>query len=169
MPPLNELSAVLLIAGAGLAGLVLIPLGLPGLWVIVLGILGYGWLTDFQTMGVGLLVLILGLALAGELAEAWIGFRFAQRYGGSKRAGWGALAGGLIGAIVGVPVPVIGSVIGGFVGAFAGAALFEYSRARHSETAARAGLGAVLGRAAAVGIKMGVGLVMIVLALWAAA
>jgi uncharacterized protein YqgC (DUF456 family) len=168
MPPLNDLTAFMLILVIGLAGLALIPFGLPGLWVIVLGIIGYGWLTDFTTMSAGFLVLILGLALAGELLEAWLGFRFAQRYGGSRRAGWGALVGGLIGAIIGVPVPIIGSVVGGFVGAFAGAALFEYSRARRSETAARAGWGALLGRAAAVGIKMGLGLVMIVLALWKA-
>ena len=166
MPPLNDLTAFMLILVTGLAGLALIPFGLPGLWLIVLGIIGYGWLTDFTTMSAGFLVLILGLALAGELLEAWMGFRFAQRYGGSKRAGWGALVGGLIGAIIGVPVPILGSVVGGFVGAFAGAALFEYSGARKSETAARAGWGAVLGRAAAVGIKMGLGLVMIVLALW---
>ena len=168
MPPLNDLTAFMLILVTGLAGLALIPFGLPGLWLIVLGIIGYGWLTDFTTMSAGFLVLILGLALAGELLEAWMGFRFARRYGGSRRAGWGALVGGLIGAIIGVPVPILGSVVGGFVGAFAGAALFEYSSARKSETAARAGWGAVLGRAAAVGIKMGLGLVMIVLALWKA-
>ena len=165
---MNDATAVLLLVGAGLAGLLLIPFGLPGLWVIVLGILGYGWLTDFRTLGVGLLVLVLGLALAGELVEAWVGFRFAQRYGGSSRAGWGALAGGLVGAIIGVPVPLVGSVIGGFVGAFVGAALFEYSRARRSEGAVMAGWGAVLGRAVAVGVKMGLGVVLVVVALFVA-
>lgn len=164
---MNDLGVVLLLL-AGLAGLVLIPFGLPGLWVIVLGILGYGWLTDFRTLSAGFLVLVIVLALVGELVEAWVGFRFAQRYGGSRRAGWGALAGGLIGAIVGVPVPVIGSVIGGFVGAFLGAALFEYSKARHSEGAVRAGWGAVLGRAVAAGVKMGVGIVIVVIGVFAA-
>jgi uncharacterized protein YqgC (DUF456 family) len=154
----------LLLVGTAVAGLLLIPLGLPGLWVIVLGIVGYGWLTDFRTVSTWFLVTAIGLALAGELLEAWIGFRFAQRYGGSRRAGWGALIGGLIGAIVGVPVPVIGSVVGGFVGAFAGATLFEYSRARRSEGAVRAGWGAVLGRAAAAALKMALG---VVLAVWA--
>src|SRR5438445_710921 len=77
-------------------------------------------------------------------------------------SGWGALVGGLIGALVGVPVPIIGSVIGGFVGAFAGAALFEYTRARASGGAVRAGWGAVLGRAAAVAVKMGLGVVLVV-------
>ena len=83
-----------------------------------------------------------------------------------SRAGWGALSGGLVGAVVGVPVPVIGSVVGGFVGAFAGAALFEYTRARHTEGAAKAGWGAVLGRAAAAALKMALGVAMAVGALF---
>jgi len=165
--PLDS-TGVLLLLGAGLVGLLLIPLGLPGLWVIVLGILGYGWLTDFRTLSVGFIIVIVVLALLAEAFEAWVGFRFAQRYGGSKRAGWGALVGGLAGAIMGVPVPVIGSVIGGFVGAFAGAAVFEYARVRRLEGSAKAGWGAVLGRAAAVAGKMAVGIVMVVGALFAA-
>ena len=163
-----EFSPVLLLGAICVVGLLLIPLGLPGLWVIVLGILGYGWLTDFRNLSVGFIALAVGLAVLGEVFEAWIGFRFAQRYGGSRRAGWGALVGGLIGAIVGVPVPIIGSVIGGFVGAFAGAALFEYTRARQSGTAAWAGWGAVLGRAAAAAVKMALGLVIAVGALFLA-
>jgi uncharacterized protein YqgC (DUF456 family) len=154
--------AVVILVGTGLVGLLLIPLGLPGLWVIVLGILGYGWLTDFRTITTWFLILALGLALAAELIEAWIGYKFARRYGGSRRAGWGALIGGLVGAIVGVPVPVVGPVIGGFLGAFAGAALFEYTRERKSGSATKAGWGAVLGRAAAAAIKMAIGIVLVV-------
>jgi uncharacterized protein len=165
---MTDSGAILLLVATGLFGLVLIPLGLPGLWVIVLGIVGYGWLTDFQTMSATFLVVILVLAVLGEVFETWIGFRFAKRYGGSSRAGWGALAGGLVGAIIGVPVPIIGSVVGGFVGAFAGAAVFEYSRARQSGVAAKAGWGAVLGRAAAAAVKMAVGVVMVVWALFVA-
>ena len=168
MPALDATASFLLVLLIGLLGLALIPLGLPGLWVILLGILGFGWLTDFRTLGTALVVTVLLLALLGEAVEAYVGFRFAQRYGGSSRAGWGALVGGIIGAIVGVPVPVIGSVIGGFLGAFAGAALFEYSKARHSEGAMWAGWGAVLGRALAAGVKMGVGVVMVVIGLFAA-
>ena len=161
-----DFSPVVLLGAICVVGLLLIPLGLPGLWVIVLGILGYAWLTEFRTLSAGLVALAVGLALLGEVFEAWIGFRFAQRYGGSSRAGWGALVGGLVGAIVGVPLPIIGSVIGGFVGAFAGAAVLEYTRARHSETAARAGWGAVLGRAAAAAVKMALGVVIAVGALF---
>jgi hypothetical protein len=135
---------------------------------MVLGVLAYGWLTDFRTITTGLIIVVVGLAVAGEVLEAWLGFRFAQRYGGSRRAGWGALVGGLAGAVIGVPVPLIGSVIGGFVGAFAGAALFEYSVARHSGAAARAAWGAVLGRAIAAAGKMALGVVIAVAALYAA-
>jgi len=160
--------ALLILVTAGVIGLLLIPLGLPGLWLILLGILGYGWLTDFETLSVGFLILAITLAIIGEVVEAWLGFRFARRYGGSKRAGWGALLGGLIGAVVGVPVPIIGSVIGAFLGAFAGAALLEYTIERRSDVAARAGWGAVLGRAAAAATKMALGLVMLAGSLWLA-
>jgi len=150
-----------------LVGLVLIPLGLPGLWVIVGGILAYGWLTDFRTVGVWTIVIALGLAFLGEAIEWWVGFRFAKRYGGSKSAGWGALLGGIVGAVVGVPVPLVGSVIGAFLGSFAGAVLFEYLRSRHAPTAVRAGWGAVLGRAAAAALKTAIGLAVTVVGAFA--
>src|SRR5438876_12273377 len=160
--------ATLLLALCCLAGLVLVPLGLPGLWVMVAGVVGYGWLTDFRSVGVTTIALVLGLALVGEIVETWLGFRLARRYGGSSRAGWGALVGGIVGAVVGVPVPVVGSVIGGFVGSFAGAALFEYSRSWTTTTAVRAGWGAVLGRAAAAALKIALGVVIAVVGIFAA-
>lgn len=148
------------------AGLVLVPFGLPGLWVMALGVIGYGSLTGFHSVGVGIITLVVGLAFLGEIVDWWLGFRFAMRYGGSRRAGWGALIGGIVGAIVGVPVPVIGSVIGAFVGSFAGAALFEYTREQHAGVAVRAGWGAMLGRAAAAGAKIAAGLVIAVVAVF---
>ncbi len=149
-------------------GLVLVPLGLPGLWVMVIGVIGYGWLTDFRTVGVATIAIVLALAFVGEIIEMWVGFRLTKRYGGSNRAGWGALIGGIIGAVVGVPVPIIGSVIGAFVGSFAGAMLFEYTLSATTSTAVRAGWGAVLGRAAAAAVKIALGLVIAVIGLFAA-
>ena len=166
---MTDLPSLLLLIITSLAGLLIIPFGLPGLWVMVLGVVAYGWLTGFQAVTAGIVALVLALAVVGEVIEAWLGFRLARRYGGSSRAGWGALAGGLIGAVVGVPVPLIGSVIGGFVGAFVGAALLEYTRARRTDAAAGAGWGAVLGRAAAAAVKMALGIVIGVIALVAAA
>lgn len=154
--------AILLLAVTSVLGLILIPLGLPGLWVMVLGVIGYGWLTGFAAVGAGTIGLVLALAMAGELSEAWLGFRAARRYGGSRRAGWGAVIGGVAGAIVGVPVPVIGSVIGAFVGAFAGAAACEYLGTPSLDGAARAGWGAVIGRALGAAVKVALGVVIAV-------
>ncbi|HKE90045.1 MAG TPA: DUF456 domain-containing protein [Gemmatimonadales bacterium] len=156
--------AVALLIVCLVAGLVLVPFGLPGLWLMVLGVIGYGWLTGFHAVGAWIIVLVVGLAFVGEIVEWWLGFRFAIKYGGSRRAGWGALIGGIVGAVVGVPVPVIGSVIGAFIGSFAGAALFEYTRERHAGVAVRAGWGAMLGRAVAAGAKIALGLVIAVVA-----
>jgi uncharacterized protein len=157
----------ILLAVCCVAGLLLVPLGLPGLWVMVLGVIGYGWLTGFHAVGVATIAVVVGLALVGEIIEWWLGFWFAERYGGSRRAGWGALVGGIVGAIVGVPVPVVGSVIGAFVGSFAGAAVFEYTRLRSPGVALRAGWGAVLGRAAAAALKMALGLAIAVIGAFA--
>src|SRR6266700_288766 len=146
---MNHTVAVVLLGVCSVAGLALVALGLPGLWLICAVVLGFGLLTGFHSIGFVTIGIMVALALLGELLELWLGFGLARRYGGSPRAGWGALLGGLVGAVVGVPVPVVGSVIGGFVGSFAGAALFEYSRSWTTTTAVRAGWGAVLGRAAA--------------------
>ena len=161
------LAIVILVLGL-VTGLVLVPLGLPGLWVMVGAFLAYGWLTDFRSLNVTLIAIVLALALIGEIIESWLGFRFAKRYGGSSRSGWGALIGGIVGAVIGVPIPVIGSVIGAFLGSFAGAALFEYSASARLDVATRAGWGSVVGRAAAAAVKIALGVVIAVLAAFAA-
>jgi len=158
----------LLLGVCTIFGLVLVLLGLPGLWVMVAGVVGYGWLTDFRSVGVATIAVVLGLAFLGEIIEACLGFRFARTFGGSRRSAWGALVGGIVGAVMGVPVPIVGSVIGAFLGSFVGAALFEYSLSRAPETAVRAGWGAVVGRAAAAAAKIALGVVIAVLGVFAA-
>ncbi|HMH82336.1 MAG TPA: DUF456 domain-containing protein [Gemmatimonadales bacterium] len=165
---MSGMLAMVVLVLCGVAGLLLIPLGLPGLWVMVGGLLGYGWLTQFRSVSVAMIVVVVALAFIGEIVESWLGFRFARRYGGSGRAGWGALIGGLIGAVVGVPVPVVGSVIGAFVGSFGGAALLEYGQSRRADVAVGAGWGAVVGRAAAAAAKIALGVVIGVISVFAA-
>jgi uncharacterized protein YqgC (DUF456 family) len=159
--------AVVLLCVFTLAGLAMIPLGLPGLWVMVGGILIYGWLTHFHSVGIATIAIALALAFLGEIIEYWIGFRYAKRYGGSTRSGWGALVGGLVGAVIGVPVAIIGSVIGAFIGSFVGAGLFEYTYSRHAGVATRAGWGAVVGRAAGATVKIALGVVIAVIGVFA--
>src|SRR5467141_2406875 len=160
--------AIVLLIGLGLVGLAMIPVGLPGLWVMVGGIVAYGWLTDFRSVGVVMIAIVLGIAFVGEIIDNWLGFRYAKRYGGSTRSGWGALLGGLVGAVIGVPIAAVGSVIGALLGSFIGAALFELSYSRHAGVAARAGWGAVMGRVAAAAAKIGLGIVIAVIGVFAA-
>ena len=54
-------------------------------------------------MSVWFLGIMVGLALVGEVFEAWIGFGYAKKYGGSSRAGWGALVGGVLQVAVLLP------------------------------------------------------------------
>ena len=156
--PVMHVLAVVIFLVSSVAGLLVMPFGLPGLWIMVVGIIGAGWAEGFRTTGVGTIAAAVGLALMGELVEWGLGFHFARRYGGSRRAAWGALLGGLVGAAVGVPLPIVGSVVGAFAGSFAGAALFELVGSGRAETAVRVGWGALLGRVAGTAAKIALGL-----------
>jgi uncharacterized protein YqgC (DUF456 family) len=151
-----------------LVGLAIIPLGLPGLWLMVAALVGYAFIDGFTHVGWGTIALVVVLAGIAEALEAWLGFRFARRFGASKRAGWGALVGGLIGALVGTPVPLIGSVVGAFLGAFIGAIAFEYIGGSERRAALGAGFGAVLGKAAGAATKIAVGIIIAIIGLYSA-
>jgi uncharacterized protein YqgC (DUF456 family) len=159
---------IVLLVLAFVAGLLLVPFGLPGLWVMVLAIIGFGALTEFRTVGVVTMGMVVGIAFMAEVMEAWVGFRYASQYGGSRRAGWGALLGGMVGALVGLPIPIVGSVVGSFLGSFAGAALLEYTRSPRAREALSAGWGALLGRTWAVALKVALGLMIATIGLVAA-
>lgn len=157
--------AYALLVLAQVAGLLLIPFGLPGTWLQVLGLVGFAALTDFRLVGAVPIVAVLVLAAAGEVIEFMLGGRYARKYGGSKRAAWGAILGGLVGAFVGVPVFLIGSVIGAFIGAFAGAALMELTRSPDHRAALRVGWGAFVGRLVATAAKSAIGVAIAAVAL----
>jgi uncharacterized protein YqgC (DUF456 family) len=152
---------LLLLVAALIVGLVLIPFGLPGLWLMVGAALLYSYARP-QQLGMATLIGITVLAVAAEALEWVLSGRYTRKYGGSRRAAWGAIVGGLIGAMVGVPIPVIGSVIGAFVGAFAGALVAELTRGAEVRAATRVATGALVGRAVAAAMKVGVGLALTV-------
>lgn len=156
---MNGLLALGAVAVMALA-LLLVPLGIPGLWIMV-GVVAAGLAGG--KVSLGMFLLLLGLAVAAELAEWLSVHRLGRRYGGTARTFWGALIGGAIGVIVGAPVPVAGSLIGAFLGTLAGATLATWLETRRLGGSLRAGWGAVLGRTIAVGVKVFAGLVILVL------
>ena len=149
--------------------LLLIPLGLPGLWVMVGAAMVHDWLVPGAPIGWIAIGITFAMAVLAEVLEFTLSARYTRKYGGSRRAAWGAILGGIAGAFVGVPVPVIGSVIGAFAGAFLGALVLEYShRESTRESATRVATGALLGRVAAATAKTGLGAAIAVTLLVAA-
>jgi hypothetical protein len=161
--------ATVLLALAVLAGLAAIALGLPGLWLMLLAGLVHRLTVDPATISWWTLGIGAAVALVGEIVEFRTSAAYATRYGGSRRASWGAIAGGLAGAMLGVPIPIVGSVIGAFAGAFAGALVAEYTLERDALKARQVAWGAMIGRAVATAQKALIGLVLGVVLLIAAA
>jgi uncharacterized protein YqgC (DUF456 family) len=134
--------------------LFLVPLGLPGIWVMIGAALVYDWLVPTAQIGWVAIGTAVVLGVIAEVIEFSLSARYAKKYGGSRRAGWGAIIGGIAGALIGVPVPIIGSVIGSFVGSFAGALIAEFTRVRDTQGATRVATGALIGRVMATAAKM---------------
>ena len=149
--------ALLLLTAVLVASLAMIALGLPGLWVMIASAIGYNILVGGEPIS---WVTIVGIAILGILAE-WIEFtmsgKYARKYGGSRRAGWGAMLGGMVGAFMGFPVPIVGPVIGAFIGSFVGALAGELSVGSGGAASTRAATGALIGLALATAMKIGVG------------
>ena len=144
---------------AMLVCLVAVPLGLPGVWGMVV-IAAIGTAVGRITLGTWLaLVAVAGIA---ELAEFLVVKKVGERFGGSTKAFWGAIAGGIIGAVVGTPVPLVGSVVGVFVGTFVGASVITVFEGRPLLEAGTVGWGALLGRGLAVGLKGAAGVVILI-------
>lgn len=161
--------AYLLLFAVELLGLFLIAFGLPGLWLQVAAFATFAWYTDFRLVGLVSVGVVVFLALVAEIAEFLLGGRFARRYGGGRRAEWGAVLGGVVGALVGLPLPLLGSILGAMIGAFVGAFALEMTTGRGTAPAARAGWGALLGRVVAMAMKAAVGVVILVFTLLTAA
>ena len=149
--PLLTLAVVIVLS------LILIVLGMPGLWVMVASAVVYNMIVTGDPIGWVTLVAVGVLALVAELLEFTLSGRYARKYGGSRRAGWGAILGGIVGAMVGFPVPIIGPIIGAFVGSFLGALIAELTAGASPGDATRVAKGALIGRVVSTMLKIGIG------------
>jgi uncharacterized protein len=149
----------LLILGAVIIlSLILIVLGLPGLWIMVASAVAYNLIVPGEPIGWVTLIAVAVLAFVAELLEFSLTGSYARKYGGSRRAGWGAILGGIVGAMVGLPVPIIGSVIGAFLGSFLGALIAEFTGGASAGDSTRVAKGALIGRVVSTVLKIGIGL-----------
>ena len=148
---------LLILAAVIVLSLILIVLGLPGLWIMVATAVVYNMIVPGDPIGWVSLIAVAVLALVAELLEFTMTGRYARKYGGSRRAGWGAIIGGMIGAFVGFPVPIVGPVIGAFVGSFVGALVAELTGGASAGDATRVAQGALIGRVVSTMLKIGIG------------
>lgn len=149
--------ALVILAVILFASLVLIALGLPGLWVMIASAFGYNILVGGSPIGWFTLGGIIVLGVIAEIIEFGMAGKYARKYGGSRRASWGAIIGGIVGALMGFPLPIVGPLIGAFAGSFVGALAGEMSIGRSRSDSTRVATGALIGRAVATAMKIGVG------------
>ena len=149
--------ALVILAGVIILSLILIVLGLPGLWVMVASAVVYNMIVPGDPVGWVSLIAVAVLALVAEFLEFTMTGRYARKYGGSRRAGWGAILGGIVGAMVGFPVPIVGPIIGAFVGSFVGALVAELTGGSSPVDATRVAKGALIGRVVSTVLKIGIG------------
>ena len=154
--------SLFVLAGVLITALLIIPIGLPGTWAMVIAAWGYNFLVPGDPVGTWTILGTAVLALIAEGLEMTLSASYTRKYGGSKRAAWGAIIGGVAGAMIGVPIFLIGPLVGAFVGSFVGAWVFEKSRGVQGENAIRVATGALIGRAAAAAMKVAIALVMMV-------
>jgi uncharacterized protein YqgC (DUF456 family) len=155
---------LLIIANAAAVALVLMQM--PGTW-LMLGLTAaftwWRWGAGSPSISVWTLVALLVLALIGEAIEFIAGSFGARKAGGSKRGAAGAIVGGVIGAVVGsfaIPVPVAGTLIGACLGAGIGSMGGDLWAGRQWREAFAAGRGAVVGKFMGTIAKVGVAVVM---------
>jgi len=161
-----EIVGMVIFIAVLLLGIISPFFGLPGTFIIVADALIYALINHFQKITVGFLILLLGLAVGGEIFEFFSNIFGAKHYGASRLGLIGAFLGGIVGILVGNSLfPLIGPLLGGLVGAFLGAFLFELFRREGPKRAFSAGLGAFLGRVAAISVKVFIAIVMTILIL----
>ncbi len=153
---------------AVIVGLALNLVGLFGNWIIF-GAMAVLWaLSGFTHFGIMGMVLMLGVAILGEVLETALAGYGAKKFGGSKGAMVAALVGAIAGAIFGTPLfPIVGTLIGACVGAFAAAAFYDYVQHEKGVHASlRTGVGAALGKIGGLFAKLICGFVILLIAYW---
>src|SRR2546423_13348266 len=104
-----------------IVSLILIVLGLPGLWIMVASAVTYNLIVPGDPIGWVTLVIVGILALVAELLDISLTGRYARKYGGSRRAGGGALIGRIGGGMGGFSGTIVGPRICASFGPFLGA------------------------------------------------
>jgi len=139
---------------------------LPGNWINILLLAIWKWIHPEMPAGWWFFIILLLLAALAESLEFFSQVWGARKYGGTKKASWGALIGAILGAILGAPFLFgVGAVLGAVIGAFAGSLILELAWGRDLSEALRASKGAMYGRVLGFAAKGGLGMLIITLSI----
>lgn len=136
---------------------------LPANWVVVALVSMWRLLNPAPgDMDFWFFIMLVGLAVLGEIiefaAQAW----GAKRYGSTTGGMWAGIAGALVGALLGVPFLLgLGALLGALGGAWLGCYALERLRGRDDAEASLAARGALVGRFLGMVIKCGIGVIML--------
>src|ERR671918_3116892 len=100
--------------------------GLPGVTLIFLSALVYAIITDFQTVGAVILVVLFVFAALAFVTDFVATSYGARRFGASNWGTVGGAIGGIAGALIGLLFLGIGSLFGLILGTIAGVFIGEY-------------------------------------------
>ena len=154
--------------------LILVFFALPGNWLIIITTALFAWWqADKGVFSKYTLILIVALAIVGELMEFFGSFAGARRTGASHLASIAALIGAVAGALVGtvvIPIPFLGTLIGACAGAGTAAWSVELMKGTHPKRSIRTGVGAGVGELIGIVSKFGIGcliwLIIAIAAFW---
>jgi len=158
MEILALLIAILFFA-AGLIG-TLLPV-LPGALLLWVGMLIYGIMTGFQTLGT---IFFIGQGMAVALVHTvdyLAGVVGVKKFGGSKNAVYGSIVGAILGIFVMGPA---GIIFGPFIGAVIGEMMGPQ---KQLDIAIRSGVGTLVGMLGGTVLKLAVEAIMIIWFFWA--
>ena len=147
-------------------GLLALVFGIPGTWIILADAAFYGWITHFRAVTGKILLVLLALAICGELLEFSLSFFGLKRLKPSRGVIIISLLCGFVTAILMAPLFFgLGAILGALIGTFGGAFFVEYLTEKHLNHAARIGWGALIGRLAGFFSKFAIASAMIVIIL----
>jgi len=138
------------------AGVALSCLSLCGTWVVTGAAALAAVLRPGEFPGWWTVVVFAVISAVVEVVEAVAGAWGVEKRGGSKLAGFLALAGGLVGMFLGglIPIPIAGPLVGMLVCSFFPVYYVERRRLANSEQAVSIAFGSVVARVAVILLKV---------------
>ncbi len=157
-----DIFVIILYIVFALVGIFCIFVGLPGNFLILLFSSLLAWYFKFEVIKINIIILLVSLAILGEVLELLIGIIGSKKKKASKSAIVGSIIFSIIGAILFAPIFFgLGAIFGAFLGAFLGAFIVEFFKFQDVSKAIESGKGAFLGKLGGVLVKTIIGFIMI--------